>query len=132
MAARLEPRLDCDGHHGSGTIVLEYAFPSGVQQPQHPTPGAPYGGTSRQCFLPYDAVGLQCLSLLASAFQQGALFRVGKSGTTGRDGVVVWAIHQKSAPNGGSVNHGWPDDGYLQRLKSECAAAGVHGVLELS
>ena len=34
-------------------------------------------------------------------------------------------IHQKTAPDGGVTNHGWPDDTCLQRLQSEAASKGV-------
>ena len=129
MSAALDHSADCDGHPGVGCIVVHYTFPSGLQQPQHPKPGQPYGGTTRVAHLPNDAVGQQCLVLLGTAFAQGALFRVGSSSTTGRDDVVVWAIHQKTSRDGGPTRHGWPDPGYLERLRSECAAAGVEGAL---
>ena len=61
---------------------------------------------------------------------QGELFRVGKSSTTGQDDVVVWAIHQKTSPDGGATRHGWPDVDFLLRLASECAALNVVGALE--
>jgi len=130
MDAHTDPTIPCDGHPSDGTIILVYTFPDGTQQPQHPKPGRPYHGTSRTVYLPHNDVGTRCLALLATAFHQGALFRVGSSSTTGRDDVVVWAIHQKTAPTGGPTNHGWPDDGYLERLTSECAAAGVRGALD--
>ena len=123
-------RQSCAGHAGCGVLVIQYDFPRGVQQPQHPKPGVPYGGTQRTALLPDDATGRECLKLLAAAFEQGALFRVGSSSTTGRDDVVVWAIHQKTNTDGGPTRHGWPDPGYVQRLRSECAAAGVAGALD--
>ena len=57
---------------------------------------------------------------------------MGKSATTGRENTVVWAIHQKTSPDGGPTRHGWPDNDYVQRLQSECAAANVTGALELA
>ena len=132
MAAAVDHTTQCEGHDGSGSIVIHYDFPDGMQQPQHPRPGQPYSGTQRTAFLPDDEVGRRCLALLAAAFEQGALFRVGDSSTTGRRDVVVWAIHQKTNPGGGPTSHGWPDAGYLQRLQSECAAAGVDGALQSS
>ena len=64
-------RQRCDGHPGCGSIVLHYHFPSGVQGPRHPEPGAPYRGTSRTCFYPHNALGVQCVSLLRLAFSRG-------------------------------------------------------------
>ena len=130
MRVELDADDDCDGHRGVGTLVVTYDFRDGVQQPQHPQPNQRYHGTSRTCYLPNDGVGRQCLKLLRSAFLQGELFRVGKSSTTGRENVVVWAIHQKTSPNGGPTRHGWPDPEYLQRLTSECAACRVSGALD--
>lgn len=132
MSCEVDERLDCTGHRGCGSIVITYDFPSGTQRPQHPQPGEPYHGTGRTCYLPHDAMGLQCLRLLKAAFLQGELFRVGKSATTGRENTVVWAIHQKTSPDGGPTRHGWPDNDYVQRLQSECAAANVTGALELA
>jgi len=122
-------RFDCDGHHGVGTIEIDYTFPSGVQLSQHPSPGQPYTGTSRKAYLPCDADGLKCLGLLVAAFQQGMAFRIGTSVTTGAENTVIWSIHQKTRTDGGPTRHGWPDADYIQRLQSECAAANVKGAL---
>ena len=129
MDSMVDDDSDCDGHPDVGSIVIEYVFHDGTQAPQHPRPGQRYHGTSRQAHLPNDDVGRQCVHLLRAAFLQGALFRIGDSATTGRKDTVVWAIHQKTSPTGGPTRHGWPDDGYLQRLQSECAAAGVKEAL---
>ena len=130
LRAALDAKTDCDGHPGCGTIMVEYRFPDGTQLPQHPAPGQPYGGTRRVAYLPCDDVGVKCLHLLRAAFLQGQLFRVGSSVTTGRENTVVWSIHQKTNTSGGPTRHGWPDPEYLSRLKSECAAANVHGALD--
>ena len=50
--------------------------------------------------------------------------------TTGKDDTTIWSIHQKTNPEGGPTRHGWPDPEYLQRLRSECAAANVQGALD--
>ena len=132
MRARHNRHEECDGHPRCGTIEIEYFFMDGIQLEQHPNPGMPYRGTRRIAYLPCDAVGYQCLGLLLAAFRQGQLFQVGSSVTTGRDNTVVYgSIHQKTRTRGGPVNHGWPDPEYLQRLKSECAAASVKGALVL-
>jgi len=79
----------------------------------------------RNVVLPNDATGQQAFALLRRAFRQGKCFAVGNSATTGRSDVVVWRIHQKTSRSGGATQHGWPDPSYLDRLKSECAAAAV-------
>jgi len=129
MLAFVDTGFDCAGHGGMGTIVIHYDFPSGTQGPQHPQPDARYKGTQRACMLPNDATGVACLGLLRTAFLRGALFRIGTSSTSGADNVVVWSIHQKTAPDGGPTRHGWPDPEYLQRLQSECAAVGIADAL---
>ena len=43
----------------------------------------------------------------------------------GAQNVVTFAIHLKTRRDGGSAAHGYPDDSFLERLASECAAAGV-------
>ena len=125
MQLRLE-RSDCQGHAGCGTIVLHYAFASGVQGPRHPSPGVPYHGTSRTAYYPHNPLGWQCVELLRLAFERGQLFCIGQSVTTGRDNTVVWAgIHQKTSQHGGAASHGWPDHTVLDRLKSEAASKGL-------
>jgi deltex-like protein len=125
MKWRINLSCDCDGHPGCGTIEVRYEFSSGVQGRQHPSPGQPYIGTQRDALLPNDGTGQQALALLRRAFRQGKCFAVGSSATTGRSDVVVWRIHQKTSRKGGPTQHGWPDATYLDRLKSECAAAAV-------
>ena len=118
--------VDCAGFAGRGSLLVTYTFDSGVQGEQHPKPGVRYHGTMRQAYLPDDEeTGKPALALLRAAFEQGQLFRVGNSATTGKENVVVWSIHQKTQPSGGETRHGWPDPTYLQRLASECAAANV-------
>ena len=50
------------------------------------------------------------------------MFTVDESHTTKRY-AVTWSIHHKTSLNGGS--HGYPDGGYLGRVKEELAARGV-------
>jgi len=115
----------CVGHERSGTLVLRYVFPNGVQAEQHPEPGNPYHGTQRQCVYPDNIIGWNALELLRRAFRSGLLFRVGSSATTGRQHAVVWSIHQKTRLDGGPTQHGWPDESFLDRLRSELASAGM-------
>ena len=129
MTARLDSREHCEGHGRTGTIIVEYDFPSGTQTSRQPQPGRQFRGTQRKCYYPHDAVGWAALALLRTAFEEGALFVIGSSKTTGAENAVVWAIHQKTKTHGGPPSHGWPDPEYLDRLRSECAAANVTGAL---
>ena len=121
----------CEGHEPFGTIVIHYSFPPGMQTERMHTPGDPYGVDSRTVYLPADETGARCAQWLIAAFKQGKLFKVGLSSTRNRVGVVWNGIHQKTRPNGGEANHGWPDEttkdhsGHLDRLISECKKANV-------
>lgn len=73
-----------------------YQFPSGVQGPEHPHPGARYSGTSRTAYLPDNAEGQEVLELFKKCFEKRLIFTVGRSVTTGQDNCVVWnGIHHK-------------------------------------
>lgn len=64
--------------------------------------------------------GAKIVRILCNCFSRGYLYKIGTSVTHGGFGVT-FNIHQKTNMFGGSTNHGWPDPGYLDRLKSECA-----------
>ena len=38
--------------------------------------------------------------------------------------------HQKTRRDGGAAAHGWPDAGYVARLRSEAAALGLETAIE--
>ena len=38
--------------------------------------------------------------------------------------------HQKTRRDGGAAAHGWPDEGYVARLRSEAAAIGLETATE--
>ena len=90
------------GFGSSGTTVISYRFPSGIQGPDHPNPGKPYIGTSRTAYLPHNQEGRKVLKLLKKAFDQKLTFTIGRSTTTGRDDCVTWNdIHHKTSMTGG-------------------------------
>jgi deltex-like protein len=117
-------RGSCAGHPEVGTIVITYSFEDGEQGAHHQSPGEYYSGAYRQAYLPDNEVGRRSLSLLLCAFMRGELFTVGTSLTNGCTNTTVWgSIHQKTSMHGGC--HGYPDDGYFERLAHECAAKGI-------
>lgn len=70
-------------------------------QAGHPNPGKFHRGTKRTAYLPNNDDGKQILELLRKAFKAGLIFTIGKSNTTGEDGVVVWNdIHHKTSLTG--------------------------------
>ena len=114
----------CDGYPGYGSFRITYSFPDGVQGAKHPSPGAPYGGTTRTAYLPADAEGTKVLALLRVAFQRKLIFTVGDSVTSGAKNTTTWSgIHHKTRASGGS--HGFPDATYLTRVQEELALKGV-------
>ncbi|XP_050398204.1 uncharacterized protein LOC126816067 isoform X2 [Patella vulgata] len=93
---------------------------------KHPNPGKPFKGTTRTAYLPDNRDGQEVLSLLKTAWDRRLIFTVGKSVTTGQNDVVTWNdIHHKTRVHGGPDSYGYPDLGYLNRVKKELMAHGV-------
>jgi hypothetical protein len=70
--------------------------------------------------------GRQVLALLRRAFDQRLTFTVGTSITTGMSDCVIWnGIHHKTSPAGGPARFGYPDPGYLGRVRDELKAKGI-------
>ncbi|KAG5190997.1 hypothetical protein JKP88DRAFT_296909, partial [Tribonema minus] len=126
MNVTTSPHMHCSGYAGAGTIVINYAFSSGIQGPKHPHPGQRYSGTSRVAYLPDTPDGRAVLALLQRCFDQRLTFTVGTSVTTGIPNCVIWnGVHHKTRTNGGVQAFGYPDPTYFERVKAELAAKGV-------
>ncbi|EDO41560.1 predicted protein, partial [Nematostella vectensis] len=114
------------GYERWGTIVIFYYFPGGTQDQGHPHPGRFYTGTSRTAYLPDNVEGREVLGLLRKAFAARLTFTIGTSVTTGLTDTVTWNdIHHKTNVHGGPTAFGYPDPGYLNRVKQELAARGI-------
>ncbi|XP_031177453.1 E3 ubiquitin-protein ligase DTX3L-like isoform X3 [Sander lucioperca] len=114
------------GFPGCNTIVINYAISSGKQTENHPNPGQYYSGISRTAYLPDNEEGREVLRLLKKAFEQKLIFTVGTSRTSGMDNQVTWNdIHHKTSITGGPQCFGYPDPGYLSRVKEELKAKGI-------
>eukprot|EP00924_Labyrinthula_sp_SR-Ha-C_P009852 snap_masked-scaffold_21-processed-gene-1.29-mRNA-1 protein AED:0.04 eAED:0.04 QI:0/-1/0/1/-1/1/1/0/339 len=123
----IQPDSSCEGYFGDPTIVLCFGFPSGKQGKNHPHPGRSYSGTNRVAYLPDTADGRKAARLLLQAFRQGEVFTIGKSLTNGADDQITYGtIHLKTQRGGGASSHGWPDNTYFDRLRSECAAKMIY------
>lgn len=97
-----------------------------MQTEQHPKPGQWYSGINRTAYLPDNKEGREVLQLLKKAFDQKLIFTVGTSRTTGMENQVTWNdIHHKTSSSGGPENFGYPDHGYLSRVRDELKAKGV-------
>nr|XP_039263665.1 E3 ubiquitin-protein ligase DTX1-like isoform X2 [Styela clava] len=115
------------GYASCGTLQVTYNIPSGIQTSEHPHPGKRFiaHGFPRVGYLPDNNKGRRILLLLIEAWKRRLIFTVGQSSTTGMDDCVTWTgIHHKTekTSRGG---HGYPDEGYLDRVLSELAAEGV-------
>ena len=127
-------------HLGHDTIVIKYRMEGGVQGEEHSNPGRPYQarGFPRMAYLPDSDEGRSILSLLTIAFRRRLIFTVGPSLTRGEEDCVTWAgIHHKTKMSDGE--HGFPDPGYLYRVREELKARGVsnedrvlHKVMDMS
>ncbi|XP_055955559.1 uncharacterized protein LOC126816067 isoform X1 [Patella vulgata] len=114
------------GYEKYCTIEIKYIFRDGIQSEKHPNPGKPFKGTTRTAYLPDNRDGQEVLSLLKTAWDRRLIFTVGKSVTTGQNDVVTWNdIHHKTRVHGGPDSYGYPDLGYLNRVKKELMAHGV-------
>ncbi|GLD47263.1 E3 ubiquitin-protein ligase DTX3L-like isoform X1 [Lates japonicus] len=118
--------LTLPGFPGCGTIVIDYYIPSGTQTEKHPKPGQYYSGINRRAYLPDNNEGNEVLKLLKKAFDRKLIFTVGTSRTTGIENQVTWNdIHHKTSTSGGPECFGYPDPGYLSRVREELKAKGI-------
>ncbi|XP_043108279.1 E3 ubiquitin-protein ligase DTX3L-like isoform X2 [Puntigrus tetrazona] len=118
--------LSLPGYSHCGTIEIHYNIPSGIQTQNHPNPGKNFHGATRLAYLPDNLEGNEVLALLQRAFNQKLIFTVGTSTTSGVQNAVTWNdIHHKTSRSGGSLNYGYPDPGYLKRVKDELKAKGI-------
>lgn len=86
------PKYTCGLHFSATDILIQRTFVL-----QDGRDGQPYKGTRRTAYLPDNHEGRRILELLRKAFDDGIVFTVGKSTTTGRDNVVTWNdIHHKT------------------------------------
>ncbi|XP_068598048.1 E3 ubiquitin-protein ligase DTX3L-like [Brachionichthys hirsutus] len=125
MSGSLDP-APLPGFPDCGTIVIAYWIPTGRQSGKHPNPGTFYPSLYREAYLPDSREGRDVYRLLTRAFQQKLVFTVGASRTTGMDNQVTWNdIHHKTSRSGGAENFGYPDAGYLSRVREELKAKGI-------
>eukprot|EP00349_Pseudokeronopsis_sp_Brazil_P001085 CAMPEP_0202965288 /NCGR_PEP_ID=MMETSP1396-20130829/9314_1 /ASSEMBLY_ACC=CAM_ASM_000872 /TAXON_ID= /ORGANISM="Pseudokeronopsis sp., Strain Brazil" /LENGTH=128 /DNA_ID=CAMNT_0049687957 /DNA_START=804 /DNA_END=1190 /DNA_ORIENTATION=+ len=113
--------MKCTGYEKYGTWLIQYGFPSGIQDN-----GVPYSGTHRTAYVPDTPEGREVIALLVKAFERRHTFIVGTSVTTGQQNCVVWSgIHHKTNTCGGATHFGFPDYTYFNRVKLEMADRGV-------
>ncbi|XP_035949620.1 E3 ubiquitin-protein ligase DTX3L [Halichoerus grypus] len=114
------------GYESCGSIVIEYNMKGGIQTKEHPNPGKKYSGVQRRAYLPDNEEGNEVLRLLRRAFDQKLIFTVGDSRALGVSNVITWNdIHHKTSRFGGPQMYGYPDPGYLKRVKQELKNKGI-------
>ena len=85
----------------------------------------PVLGIVRTAYLPNNTQGRKIANMMQTAFKKGLTFCVQNSISTGQKNVVVWNdIHHKTSkvPND---TYGYPDEGYLERVKEELENWGI-------
>lgn len=114
------------GYESCGSIVINYNMKGGIQTEKHPNPGKAYSGIQRTAYLPNNEEGTEVLRLLRRAFNQKLIFTVGESRVLGISDVITWNdIHHKTSRFGGPQKFGYPDPGYLKRVKQELKDKGI-------
>ncbi|KAG4068484.1 hypothetical protein HA402_004825 [Bradysia odoriphaga] len=104
----------CEGYEKYKTIIVQYTVESSGYQ------------LNRMAFLPDNNEGNELLRLLKIAWDRRICFTIGTSATNGQDNALVWNIHHKTAQNGGVMSHGYPDETFFDRCKSELSAFGIN------
>uniref|UniRef100_A0A8C6AW86 E3 ubiquitin-protein ligase n=1 Tax=Monodon monoceros TaxID=40151 RepID=A0A8C6AW86_MONMO len=105
---------------------ISSAVDSCVQKKEHPNPGKRFSGICRTAYLPDNEEGKEVLHLLRRAFDQKLIFTVGDSRVSGVSDVITWNdIHHKTSRSGGPERYGYPDPGYLKRVKQELKDKGI-------
>lgn len=118
--------FDCSGYEGHGTISIAYNLKSAKQKDYHDNPGVCHSAKVDTAYLPNTEEGCKLLKRLKFAFMHGLSFIVGTSATTGRTNQCTWSsIHHKTRLYGGSVYHGYPDEGYFLNSNEELDSLGV-------
>eukprot|EP00931_Biecheleriopsis_adriatica_P073181 TRINITY_DN47520_c0_g1_i1.p1 TRINITY_DN47520_c0_g1~~TRINITY_DN47520_c0_g1_i1.p1 ORF type:complete len:545 (+),score=93.15 TRINITY_DN47520_c0_g1_i1:32-1666(+) len=108
------------GHEKAAhTIVIQFRFPSGVDDE-----GKPYEGRNPKGYLPGNAQGVLLLELFKVAFRRRVMFGLGTS-MTFNSYRPTFNIHIKTSTHGGATKHGYPDPDYFQRSLDELKSNGV-------
>uniref|UniRef100_A0A8C8X8E4 E3 ubiquitin-protein ligase n=1 Tax=Panthera leo TaxID=9689 RepID=A0A8C8X8E4_PANLE len=117
---------DASGERHPNKEHIPNAVDSCVQKEKHPNPGKAYSGIQRTAYLPNNEEGIEVLRLLCRAFNQKLIFTVGESRVLGISDVITWNdIHHKTSRSGGPQKFGYPDPGYLKRVKQELKDKGI-------
>ncbi|KAL5251341.1 hypothetical protein ACHWQZ_G016886 [Mnemiopsis leidyi] len=122
MAVKTDSSISLAGYEQYGTIIVTYNFTSGVGQN-----GVSYSahGFPRTAYFPDCDDGNDVVDLIKVAFKRRLIFTIGDSVTTGAKNCVVWNdIHHKTSMRRGDT-YGYPDPGYLARVRAELKSKGV-------
>ena len=108
----------CEGFEGSGSIVIDYEIPCGIQKQYHPNPGVQFGSFTMTAYLPDTQEGRKLLKRLKFAFSCGLTFRVAYSNT-----VICFISHktnQRSSPLAFNGNpNSYPDPTFISNTNDE-------------
>eukprot|EP01083_Nonionella_stella_P051702 137266_1 len=124
-------KTPCEGFpDADASVKMVFEFPGGQQNEHHPNPGKIYFGDLREAWLPNNRDGREAAMLVRLAFKRKLIFQIGTSLTLGQDNRIVFgSIHLKTATKGGPEKHGFPDEKYFDRLKTELKVKGISTAL---
>ncbi|XP_072026035.1 uncharacterized protein [Amphiura filiformis] len=125
MTYYIRTNLSVSGETTNGAIVIDYNFPDGVLMDQKWKRETHYKGNTFTAYLPNSAEGIEVVWLLRNAFIRGKSFKIDYLHSSKLE--VVWSglITQKYSCKGGIVAQGYPDPGYLTRVKEELRKCGI-------
>ncbi|XP_078364698.1 E3 ubiquitin-protein ligase TRIM45-like [Oculina patagonica] len=126
VTCRTDLEHSLPGYEDCGTIIIGCNFDKGIQGPEHPNPGLRYWCLFCTAYLPNNPEGQEMCNLLKKAFDGRLLFTIGEENT-----IVSNGIELKTSSSGDSAKCGYPDPGYLDRLKSQLAEKGITQLHEL-
>ncbi|XP_072026041.1 uncharacterized protein [Amphiura filiformis] len=126
MTYYIRTNLSVSGGKFDGAIVIDYNFPDGIVRYQKLKREMQYKGNTFTAYLPNSAEGIEVVWLLRNAFIRGKSFKIDYL-HSGLKLEVMWSgqITHKYSCEGGIVANGYPDPGYLTRVKDELRKCGI-------
>ncbi|XP_072025001.1 uncharacterized protein [Amphiura filiformis] len=123
MTYYVRTNLALSGETTNGAIVIDYNFPDGILMEKKRE--MQYKGNTFTAYLPNSGEGIEVVWMLRNAFITGKSFKIDYSQSSKLE--VMWSgqITHKNSLRGGIADQGFPDPGYLTRVKEELRKCGI-------